>query len=97
MRPEPSSPAHRALLAHVVLIAMAVLAVLLLVLLWLVATALRDAVAALVQAHGDRIASALLVITLLLAIGLIRIVFAVGRKLDAQADVAVIVRRQALF
>ena len=58
---------------------------LLLLLLWPVVAALRDALAALVQAQGDLIASALLVIALLLALGLLRIVFAVGRKLDAQA------------
>jgi hypothetical protein len=85
--------AHRALLPRVVLLAAAVLAaLLLLILLWPIAAALRDAVAALVQAHGDLIATALLVIALLLTLGLIRIVFAVGRKLDAQADVAAIMR-----
>jgi hypothetical protein len=75
----------------VVLIATLITAALLL-LLWPVATALRDALAAFIQAHGDLIASALLIIALLLSLGLIRIVFAVGRRLDAQADVAAIVR-----
>jgi hypothetical protein len=93
MMPEPRSPVNRAFLPGVVLIAMVVLATLLLLLLWPVAPALRDALAAFIQARGDLIASTLLVITLLLAIGLIRIVFAVGQKLDAQADVAAIVRR----
>jgi hypothetical protein len=65
---------------------------LLLLLLWPVTAVLRDALAALLEAHGDLIASALLVIALLPTLGLIRIVFAVGRKLDAQADVAAIVR-----
>jgi hypothetical protein len=92
MMPEPPSPAHRALLPRVVLIATAVLAALLLLLLWPVAILLRDALAALIQAQGDLIASALLIITLLLALGLVRIVFAFGRRLDAQADVAAIVR-----
>jgi hypothetical protein len=91
MMPEPPSPVHRAFLPGVVLIAAAVLAVLLFLLLWPVA-ALRDSLAALVQVRGDLIASALLVIALLLARGLIRIVFAFGRRLDAQADVAAIVR-----
>jgi hypothetical protein len=92
MKPEPSSPAHRALLPRVVLIAAAVLVALLLPLLWPIAAALRDAVAAAIQAHGDLAATALLVIALLLTLGLIRIVFALGRRLDAQADVAAILR-----
>ena len=94
MRSEPPSPAHRGLLPRGALITTAALVVLLLLLLWPVAAALRDALAALVQTHGDLIASALLVITLLLVLGLVRIVFAVGRKLDAQADVAAIVRME---
>jgi hypothetical protein len=57
----------------------------LLLLLWPIGAALRDALAALIQAEGDLIASALLVIALLLTLGLIRIVFAIGRRLDAQA------------
>jgi hypothetical protein len=77
---------------HVMLIATLITAALLLLLLWPVAAALRDAISSTLQAHGDLIATALLVIALLLALGLIRIVFAVGRKLDAQADVAAIMR-----
>jgi hypothetical protein len=57
----------------------------LLLLLWTVAAALRDALAALLEAEGALIASALLVITLLLALGLVRIMFAFGRRLDALA------------
>jgi hypothetical protein len=68
-----------------------VLAALLLFLLCPVA-ALRDAITGTLQANDDLIATSLLVIALLLALGLVRIVFAVGRKLDAQADVAAIVR-----
>jgi hypothetical protein len=82
MMPEPRSPVNRAFLPGVVLIAMVVLAALLLLLLWPVAPALRDALAAFIQARGDLIATSLLVI------GLMRIVFAVGRRLDAQAEVA---------
>jgi hypothetical protein len=48
--------------------------------LWPIAAALRDAVAVAIQAEGDLIASALLVVALLLTLGLIRIVFAFGRR-----------------
>jgi hypothetical protein len=93
MAPRSPAPHDGALLVRRgILIATAVLAVLLLLLLWPVAAALRDAVAAAIQARADLIATVLLVIALLLAIGLVRIVFAVGRKLDAQADQAAIVR-----
>jgi hypothetical protein len=93
MAPRSSAPHDGALLVRRgILITTTALAALLLLLLWPVAAALRDALAARIQARGDLIASALLVIALLMAIGLVRIVFAVGWKLDAQADVAAIVR-----
>ena len=83
MAPRSPAPHDGALfLRRGVLIATAVLATLLLLLLWPVAPALRDALAALIQARGDLIATSLLVI------GLMRIVFAVGCRLDAQAEVA---------
>jgi hypothetical protein len=93
MAPPSPAPHDGALLVRRgVLLAAAALAALLLLLLWPIAAALRDAITAGIQARGDLIATALLLIALLKAIGLLRIVFALGRKLDAQADQAAIVR-----
>jgi hypothetical protein len=82
MAPRSPAPHDGALLVRRgILIAAAALAALLLLLLWPVAAALHAVVAAAIQARGDLIATSLLV-------------FALGRKLDTQANVAAIVRRE---
>jgi hypothetical protein len=71
-----------------VLIAALITITLLLLLLWPIAMALRDALASSIAAHGQLITTTLLVVGLLLLVGLIRIVFAYGRRLDAQSMAA---------
>jgi len=66
----------------------------LLILLWPIARALGDAVAATIQAHQDLISGGLLVFGGLVLAGLIRILYAIGRRLELGAKQAGIVRMQ---
>ncbi len=84
------SPTTRLILLAGALIApMAIL-----ILIWPAARAFSDTMTVAIRANGNLIAAAVLIIGLLLALGVVRIVFAYGRKLDAQAAHAAIVRMQ---
>lgn len=66
----------------------------LLLLLWPAARALSAAVVQAIEQNGDLVAGGLLAFGALLALGLLRILFAIGRRFEAQAKQARVVQMQ---
>lgn len=88
-----TSPARdRSTTARAILAGAIALAFVLIALFWSFLRAIGDALAAVVDDHRDAVASFILAFLALLLLAIVRVVFALGRRLDRAADQAAIVR-----
>lgn len=94
MTPAPSTPPRSPPVYRwiALLAALALISIVVLIILYPVARALGDALSAAITAHGGLVAGALLTFGAALLLGIVRIVFAYGRRLSAQARQAEILR-----